>query len=324
MISNLNPVSIVIPIKNRGNFLPNLIKSLLNLNYPHYEIIIVDDCSTDNTKELLKKYPIKSILLEKSVGSAEARNIGIKEAKNNLIALTDSDCFVSRNWLKDLISYLNKYDVVGGKVIFYDRAEMKLNPLNFKNETIINKESSTNFLNTSNMIFKKRIWKSAGGFLNYRIEDLEFSWRLLQKGFKLIYVPKGFVIHYGNRTLLKNIRKYLGYGKSYSKISSLHKMNISFKPEPIFSKKSIWGYLQLLSFPFLLLIPIIILNYISLNLILNFSSDTLFLFLFIYLNFRLLRKIDILYKIYKFCIIFSIVNFTLIYTLKKKRPFYKD
>ena len=106
MSSVLQPVSIIVPIKNRGSLLPNLIKNLFNLNYPNYEIIIVDDCSTDNTKNLLKRYPIKSIVLEKSVGSAEARNIGISKAKNDIIALTDSDCFVSRNWLKDLKSLL--------------------------------------------------------------------------------------------------------------------------------------------------------------------------------------------------------------------------
>ena len=61
MSTSLKPVSIVIPIKNRGNLLPNLIKNLLNLHYTHFEIIIVDDCSTDNTKDILKKYPISSI-----------------------------------------------------------------------------------------------------------------------------------------------------------------------------------------------------------------------------------------------------------------------
>ena len=318
MISILEPVSIVVPIKNRGYLLPNLIKNLSNLNYSGYEIIIVDDCSTDNTKDILKKYPIKSISLNKSVGSAEARNIGIKEAKNKIIALTDSDCFVSRNWLNDLVPYLNKYDVVGGKVVYRNKAETKLNPFNRKNEAIIKKESSINFLNSCNMIFKKDSWHSIGGFLNFRIEDLEFSWRLLKKGFKLIYVPKGSVLHHHNRTPLQNIKKYFQYGKEYSKVASVHKMGLSFKTEPIFSGKSILDYLLLITFPFLLLLGLIIFNFIILNVIVNVSLDTLSLFIFIYINFRLIRKIDILYRLYKICILFSIANFTLIYMLKKK------
>ena len=316
MSSVLQPVSIIVPIKNRGSLLPNLIKNLSNLNYPNYEIIIVDDCSTDNTKNLLRKYPIKSILLKKSVGSAEARNIGINEAKNNIIALTDSDCFVSRNWLKDLVPFLNIYDVVGGRVEFCDRAERKLNP-SIKIETVLKKESPVNFLNSSNMLFKKELVKHTGGFLNYRIEDLEFSWRALKKGFRLIYVPKGLVIHHGKRNTLQNIKRYIQYGKSYSKIAAVHRMDISFKPESIYERKTMWNYLQLIAFPFLLLLALFICGFIILNMIFYLSLNALSLAFLIFLFFRLMRRLDIIYKLYKFSIIFSIINYNLIYLLKK-------
>ncbi|MFX1587044.1 MAG: glycosyltransferase [Promethearchaeota archaeon] len=316
MSSVLQPVSIIVPIKNRGSLLPNLIKNLFNLNYPDYEIIIVDDCSTDNTKNLLKKYPIKSIVLEKSVGSAEARNIGINEAKNDIIALTDSDCFVSRNWLKDLVPFLKIYDVVGGRVEFCDRAERKLNP-SIKIQTVLKKESTVNFLNSSNMLFKKELVKLTGGFLDYRIEDLEFSWRALKKGFRLIYVPKGLVIHHGKRTTLQNIKRYIQYGKSYSKIAAVHNMDISFKPESIYNRKTVWNYLQLIAFPFLLLLALFICGFVILNMIFYLSLNAFSLAFLIYLFFRIMRRIDIIYKLYKFSIIFSIINYNLIYLLKK-------
>ena len=316
MSSVLQPVSIIVPIKNRGSLLPNLIKNLSNLNYPNYEIIIVDDCSTDNTKNLLRKYPIKSIVLEKSVGSAEARNIGISKAKNDIIALTDSDCFVSRNWLRDLVPFLNRYDIVGGRVEFCDRAERKLNP-SIKIETVLKKESTVNFLNSSNMLFKKELVTHTGGFLNYRIEDLEFSWRAIKKGFRLIYVPKGLVIHHGKRTTLQNIKKYIQYGKSYSKIAAVHNMDISFKPESIYDRKTIWNYLQLIAFPFLLLLALFICSFIILNMIFYLSLNVFSLAFLIFLFFRLMRRVDIIYKLYKFSIIFSIINYNLIYLLKK-------
>ena len=317
--SLLKPVSIIIPIKNRVNYLPNLIKNLSNLNYPQYEIIIVDDCSTDSTKDLLKQYPVKSIFLEKSVGSAKARNIGIKEAKNEIIALTDSDCFVSRNWLKDLVPFLNTYDVVGGKVVYRNRVEMKLNPFIMKDEVIIKKESPVNFLNTNNMIFKKEIWSFTGGFLNYRIEDLEFSWRLLKKGFILFYSSKGLVIHHDNRNPIQNIKKYLQYGKSYSKIAFIHNMSFSFKTERILDRNTIFDYLQLLLLPFIFLLASILFSFVIINTLLNISVNSLSIFLSIYLIFRLLRRIDILFKIYKFTIMFSIVNYSLIYMFKKNK-----
>ncbi len=317
-ISALNPVSIVVPVKNRCDLLPNLIKNLSNLDYPEYEIIIVDDCSTDDTKKLLQNYPIKSIILEKPVGSAKARNVGIKEANNDIIALTDSDCLVSKNWLRRLVPYLNNYDVIGGRVIFCDDTEMKFNPFNIKSETVLSKNSSINFLNTSNMIFKKEIWKISGGFLNYRIEDLEFSWRLLKKGFKLIYSPKGLVIHYGNRTPLQNIKKYLQYGKSYSKIAAIHKMSFSYKTDRILDKKAIFDFLHLISLPFIFLLASILFSIMMINILLNISVNVLSMFLCIFLIFRLIRRIDILFKIYKFTIIFGIVNYSLIYLFKRK------
>ncbi|MFX0104609.1 MAG: glycosyltransferase [Candidatus Hodarchaeota archaeon] len=317
MTSSPKPVSIIITVKDRANILNDLINNLLNLNYLEYEIIIVDDCSTDNTKDLLKEYPIKSISLERSVGSAEARNIGIGEAKNEVIALTDSDCFISRNWLKDLVPFLNEYDVVGGKVKFYDSSEMKFNPFKLKDKIILKKDSAITFLNTSNMIFKKELWNLTGGFLNFRIEDLEFSWRLIRKGFKLIYVPKGLVIHYGKRNPLQNIKKYFQYGKSYSKIAFIHKMSVSFRTEPIFARKSIWDYLKIITYPLILLFTWFICNSLIYNIVLFYSLLLLILCLSIYIISRYLKKIDIFYILYKSSILFSIANYSIIYMLKK-------
>jgi len=308
-------VSIIIPIKNRVNYLPDLIQNLSNLNYPEYEIIIVDDCSTDNTKDLLNQYPVRIILLEKSVGSAKARNIGIKEAKNDIIALTDSDCFVSRNWLKDLVPFLNIYDVVGGKVIFCDDIENKLNP-SITNETVINKDSPVNFLNTSCMVFKKDLWNHTSGFLNYRLEDVEFSWRLLKKGYKLFYVSKGLVIHHGTRTPIQNIKKYLQYGKSYSKLSKLHKMELNNKSEQIFDRKSIWDYTKLILYLVWFYVALFITYLTISSLIFSISFLTISLFLFIYFTFRIVKQIDILYRLYKLSIFFSIIIYMLIYMLK--------
>ena len=315
MDSIQKPVSIIIPIKNRVNYVPDLIQNLLNLNYPEFEIIIVDDCSTDNTKNLLKQYPVRIISLEKSVGSAKARNIGIKEAKNDIIALTDSDCFVSRNWLKDLVPLLNIYDVVGGKVVFYDDIEKKLNP-SISNETVISKNSPVNFLNTSSMVFKKDLWNQTSGFLNYRLEDVDFSWRLLKNSYKLYYVSKGLVIHHGTRTPIQNIKKYLQYGKSYSKLSFLHKMKLNNKSEQIFDRKSIWNYTKLILYLIGFYIALFITHLTISSLIFSISFLIISIFLFTYLVFRIMKQIDILYRLYKLSIFLSIVIYTLIYMLK--------
>lgn len=314
----LNPVSIIVPIKNRSDLLPNLISNLSNLDYSEFEIIIVDDCSTDDTEDVLKKSNVRYISLKQPVGSANARNIGIEMANYEIIALTDSDCFVSKNWLRNLVPYLENYDIVGGRVIFCDEDEEKLNPFNLKTEMVLGVKTSLNFLNTSNLIFTKRIWESSGGFQNFRIEDLEFSWRMLKKGFTLFYSHKGVVVHHGNRNPFQNIKKYLKYGNSYSKIAIIHDMSLVFKPERILDKTKIIGYLKLI---FISLIPLLLLllnriiitnNYIDILLVI------LSLLVILYPLVRLAKKINVIFKIYKFTMMFSITYHFFIYLFKRK------
>ena len=308
--SKSQPVSIIIPCFNRARFLPNLINNLLSLNYNRYEIIIINDGSTDNTTEILKNLPIKTISVKNQIGSAKARNLGIMKAKFNIIALTDSDCYVSKNWLKDLVPYLEEYDLVGGKVVFYDEVENKLNPM-IQKEEIIQKDSPINFLNTSNMLFRRDLWKNIGGFSNYRLEDVDFSWKALKKGKRLIYVPKGLVIHHGIRKPLENIKKYFQYGKSYSEIAFIQKINLSFKSEPIIDRKSISILFIIILISLLGIFILEFLNSISIFLIIIILSS-----LFIYINIYFLKKVKIFYALYKLSIIFSIIIFTIIFKLK--------
>ena len=75
-------VSVVIPTFNRASFIKRAINSVLNQSLSPFEIIVVDDGSTDNTKEILKDLPIRYIY-QKNKGVSSARNRGIKEAKGN-------------------------------------------------------------------------------------------------------------------------------------------------------------------------------------------------------------------------------------------------
>ena len=86
----LKKVSVIIPTFNRAKLVQRAIKSVLNQTIKPYEIIVVDDGSTDDTLEVLKNYPIK-VLTQKNKGVSSARNLGIKNATGDIIALLDSD-----------------------------------------------------------------------------------------------------------------------------------------------------------------------------------------------------------------------------------------
>ncbi len=106
-------VSIIMPTYNCENFIENSIKSVIKQTYKNWELIIVDDCSTDNTNKTVEKYmnKYKNIsyeILIKNSGAAVARNIGIKKAKGKYIAFLDSDDLWNEDKLERQVSFMKE------------------------------------------------------------------------------------------------------------------------------------------------------------------------------------------------------------------------
>ena len=109
-------VSIITPSYNSSNFIAETIKSVLNQTYQEWEMIIIDDYSSDISINIIEKYikkdnRIKLLKLEKNVGPAYARNIGIKEAKGKYISFLDSDDIWYPNKLEEQIKFMQKNDL---------------------------------------------------------------------------------------------------------------------------------------------------------------------------------------------------------------------
>ncbi|HWY80116.1 MAG TPA: glycosyltransferase family 2 protein [Candidatus Sulfotelmatobacter sp.] len=105
--------SIVLCTYNREKHIERCLESLVNLDYPKnkFEIIVVDDGSTDATIEIVKKYPVTLIRHKKNRGVAAARNTGLKNAKGKIYICFDDDCFAHKNWLKNLEKAYNKIGI---------------------------------------------------------------------------------------------------------------------------------------------------------------------------------------------------------------------
>jgi len=100
MNKELPTVSVILPTYNRANLLKQSIQSILSQTYKDFELIIVDDGSTDNTKSIVESISdnrIKYICSEKNQGAAEARNVGIQKSRGSLLAFQDSD----DEWVKN-------------------------------------------------------------------------------------------------------------------------------------------------------------------------------------------------------------------------------
>ncbi len=204
--------SVVIPTYNSINTLKQTVNSILNQNYPksQYEIIVVDDGSTDNSldwlKEMKKKHKNIRYLTQKNAGPAKARNQGVKAAKNKLIAFTDADCLVPKDWFKRYEKALAKekdVTVVGG---YLEAPQKKINESNhallefFKNKYIYGQHGKeyiggfeTPGCVTNNAIYKKNVFLKLKGFNeNFPTaagEDADLKKRVAEAGYKLYFIP---------------------------------------------------------------------------------------------------------------------------------------
>ncbi len=204
----INPlVSVVIPTKNRAYILGETIESLLKQTYTNIEIIVVDDCSTDKTQQLVyeiqKRSGKKIIFLqnEKNKGPAASRNRGVKESKGEIIFFTDSDCFVPKDWLEKIIKEYKDKEIVGvGGYLKPDTNNWVGKLENLQNKYLLhigNKKIKGNEKcpvgYTNSMTYKKDVLEKAGGFNeNFKFpsgEDIDLKKRICSKGAKLVFVP---------------------------------------------------------------------------------------------------------------------------------------
>lgn len=121
----LEPVSVVICARNEYDYLAELVPVLLSQDYPDYEIVIVNDCSDDETEEYLKEFTrhetiVKPVQLKQHLnffnGKKFPLSMGIKSAKNDIIVLTDCNCMPTNDqWLRSVVNqYKNNTEIVIG------------------------------------------------------------------------------------------------------------------------------------------------------------------------------------------------------------------
>ena len=111
-----NLVTIITPSYNSAKLITLTINSVINQSYSAWELIIVDDCSTDNSCEIIQSFidsdsRIKLIKQDQNAGAAAARNTGIEHAKGQFIAFLDSDDYWHREKLEKQLKYFEQYDV---------------------------------------------------------------------------------------------------------------------------------------------------------------------------------------------------------------------
>lgn len=220
-------ISIVIPNHNGGRFLKNCLSAALTVDYPHYEVIVVDDCSSDNSIEIIDQFPCTLIKLDRHAGASGARNIGARKSKGEILFFIDADCILQPDALRLAAKYHSQYGpdtVIGGTYtaqpfddVFFSRFQSA-----FIHYSETKNLENPDYIASHAMVIAKETFLLSGGFPEQFmpiLEDVEFSHRLKRNGGRLIMRPDILVRHYFDYTLpasLKNAYRKTRYWSQYS------------------------------------------------------------------------------------------------------------
>lgn len=134
-------ISVIVPIYNGENYLYRCLTSLLEQTYKDFEILLIDDGSIDNTKEICKKFilnkaPVIRYYYKNNGGTSSARNYGIEKARGRYISFIDQDDYVDKNHIKNFVDNLGDYDwIMQGLInITEDNRIIKSYQLNYRVE----------------------------------------------------------------------------------------------------------------------------------------------------------------------------------------------
>ena len=227
-------VSIIVPVYNGARTIENCIKSLLSLNYPasKYETIIVDNNSKDNTFRIIQNYPVISLIESKIQSSYATRNTGIKKSHGEIVAFTDSDCIVDKDWILKAVECFQdeKVGCVGGRIIGYS-------PSNYIEEYLVKtgalSQGSIRFLpyaQTANAIYRRKVFDEIGLFEEQWISggDADMTWRMqLHSGFEFAQRDDALVYHVHRSTLKGFFKQRMTWG--YGEVSMYKKYKEHYK-----------------------------------------------------------------------------------------------
>ncbi|MDO9287188.1 MAG: glycosyltransferase [Thermodesulfovibrionales bacterium] len=210
-------VSVVIPAYNAEKTIAACLNSLMKQDYPgDYEVIVVDDGSADSTPDIVSGYERVRLIKQANAGPAAARNKGAADAKGEIILFTDSDCVPEGNWIKEMVDpFKDNRDVVGVKGRYRTKQrETTARFVQFEYEDkyrYMQKDKYIDFIDTYSAGFKREIFLEMLGYdTEFPVacaEDVELSFRLSKKGYKMIFNPNAVVYHIHPAGLKDYLRK---------------------------------------------------------------------------------------------------------------------
>ncbi|MBO0858427.1 MAG: glycosyltransferase [Chloracidobacterium sp.] len=222
-------VSVVICAYNAASTIEDNLESLTRLNYPNYEVIVVNDGSKDATPKIAARYPFKLINVPNG-GLSAARNLGWRAATGEIVAYTDSDTRVDPDWLAYLVQPFLTTDAVGvgGPNVAPEDdgwiAQCVARSPGGPTHVLLN-DTIAEHIPGCNMAFRRRALDEVGGFdptYTKAGDDVDICWRLQERGWRLAFSPSALVWHHHRNSVGAYWRQQVGYGEGESFLEHRH------------------------------------------------------------------------------------------------------
>ncbi len=218
--------SVIVPTYNRLKSLKRTLESIFLQEHPEYEIVVVDDGSTDGTCDFLSEIASSGkirFVTQENRGPASARNTGIKITRGRFLAFTDDDCVVPRTWLKQLQEGFKSVEIaiVGGaarnRVIGNLFSETSQQIVNYFVSELNAEGRMSGFLTSNNIAYRREALTSAGGFdERFRKaggEERALHAIIMHRGGRSIFTSKLIVDHYHDMSARSFFRQQRNYGR---------------------------------------------------------------------------------------------------------------
>ena len=234
--------SVIIPVYNRPREVDELLHSLTQQTYKNFETLIIEDGSEDRCDDIVEKYQdqldIRYYYKENS-GQGFSRNFGFERAKGDYFIVFDSDCLIPSHYFETVENYLKTHqlDAFGGpdrehesfspiqKAISYTMTS----PLTTGGIRGNKKHAGTFHPRSFNMGISREVYEQTGGYRITRMgEDIEFSIRIINNGFKTGLIPDAYVYHKRRTSLKKFFNQLHFFGRARININRFHPGEIKF------------------------------------------------------------------------------------------------
>ena len=207
-------ITIIIPCYNSAQTIGTCLRAIYRSGYPHYEVIVVDDHSSDESRHIVQQYPCQLISLPQHRGAGYARNAGAEASHGEILFFTDADCVLQKNTLQivaDTMATVDTNVIVGGTYTKrpYDNNFFSRFQSLFIHYAETKHAVSPDYIATHAQAMYARLFKHHEGFTNQVfpiLEDVEYSHRLKRAGVKLIINPELQVKHIFNFSFLRSIQ----------------------------------------------------------------------------------------------------------------------